>query len=95
MPVEEKKVMKMQNVILENRGKLNVSGVVDVLNFDDQTITIDTELGLLIVKGTDLRLNKFNLDNTELIVEGEINSLIYNDKGYGKKGESILTKIFK
>jgi sporulation protein YabP len=95
MPVEDKKVMKMQNIILENRGKLNVSGVLDVLNFDEQTVTIDTELGLLIVKGTDLRLNKFNLDNTELIIEGEVNSLTYNDKGYGKKGESLLSKIFK
>ena len=45
--VEEKKMIKMQNVILENRNKLNVSGVLDVLNFDEQIITIDTELGIL------------------------------------------------
>ncbi len=50
----------------------------------------------MIVKGDDLRLNKFNLENTELSVEGEIASLVYNDKSHpNKKGESVFTKIFK
>lgn len=94
--VEEKKMIKMQNVILENRNKLNVSGVLDVLNFDEQIITMDTELGILIIKGSNLRLNKFNLESTDLNVEGNIVSLVYNDKSVSKKnGESLLTKIFK
>lgn len=94
--VEEKKMIKMQNVILENRNKLNISGVLDVLNFDEQIITIDTELGILIIKGSNLRLNKFNLESTDLNVEGNIVSLVYNDKSVNKKnGESLLTKIFK
>ncbi len=96
MIVEEKKMTKMQNIILENRNKLIVSGVLDVLNFDEQVITIDTELGILIIKGGNLHLNKFNLESTELNVEGDIVSLVYNDKTYSKKnGESLLTKIFK
>lgn len=96
MVVEDKKMTKMQNVILENRSKLTVSGVLDVLNFDEQIITIDTELGILVIKGSNLHLNKFNLESTELNVEGDIVSLIYNDKSINKKnGESLLTKIFK
>ena len=96
MVYEEKNITKMQNIILENRNNLNVSGVLDVLNFDEQMITLDTELGILIIKGDDLRLNKFNLENTELSVEGEITSLVYNDKSNaGKKSEGVLTKIFK
>lgn len=96
MVYDEKNITKMQNIILENRNNLNVSGVLDVLNFDEQMITLDTELGILIIKGDDLRLNKFNLENTELSVEGEITSLVYNDKSNaGKKNEGVLTKIFK
>ncbi len=41
---EDKNVMKMQNIILENRSLLSVSGVLDVLNFDEQMITLDTDL---------------------------------------------------
>lgn len=94
MPVEEKKRVCMHNVFLENRNKLNVTGVLDVLNFDEQVITVETEMGVLAVKGSDLKLNKYNLDDTELSIEGEITSLIYEDK-MNKKNESILAKIFK
>lgn len=44
MGYEDKDITKMQNIIMENRNKLNVSGVLDVLNFDEQMITLDTEL---------------------------------------------------
>ena len=44
MVYEEKNITKMQNIILENRNNLSVSGVLDVLNFDEQMITLDTEL---------------------------------------------------
>ena len=49
----------VQNIVLENREKLNVSGVNDVLSFDDQVVMIDTELGLLTVKGENIRINVF------------------------------------
>lgn len=39
----------VQNIVLENREKLNVSGVNDVLSFDDQVVMIDTELGLSLI----------------------------------------------
>ena len=94
MPIEEKKKICMQNIFLENRNKLNVTGVLDVLNFDEQVITVETELGVLIIKGCDLKLNKYNLDDTELSIEGEINSLTYEERT-SKKSESILAKIFK
>lgn len=86
---------KIQNIILENRNRLNVTGVIDVLNFDEEIITVVTELGVLIIKGSDLHLNRFSLDNTELSVEGEINSLSYSDKKVGSKNESVFSKIFK
>ena len=50
----------VQNIVLENREKLNVSGVNDVLSFDDQVVMIDTELGLLTVKGENIRINKLS-----------------------------------
>lgn len=92
--MDEKNIIKMQNVYLENRNMLNVSGVIDVLNFDEQLITLDTELGILIIKGSNLKLNKFNLDNTDLSVNGEITSMMYDDKP-NTRSESLFTKIFK
>lgn len=86
----------MQNLILENREKLSISGVNDVLSFDDQIVILETGLGLLTVKGENLRINKLSLDSEEVIVEGEINNLGYSERDIDRKGSnSFLGKIFK
>lgn len=86
----------IQNLILENREKLSISGVLDVLSFDDQIVILETELGLLTVKGENLRINKLSLDTAEVIVDGEIYNLGYSEKDLEKKsGGGILNKIFR
>lgn len=86
----------VQNLILENREKLSISGVLDVLSFDDQIVILETELGLLTVKGENLRINKLSLDTAEVIVDGEIYNLGYSEKDLDKKTSGgILGKIFK
>ena len=50
MTLEERKNMTtgvIQNLILENRGKLSISGVLDVLSFDDQVVMVETELRII------------------------------------------------
>ena len=72
MNIEERNNIKtgiIQNLILENREKLSISGVVDVLSFDDQVVMIETELGLLTVKGENIKINKLSIDTSEVIVE--------------------------
>ena len=102
MAIEEKKTSInannniIQNIVLENREKLSISGVLDVLSFDDQVVMVDTELGLLTVKGEKIRINKLSLDTSEVIIEGEISSLTYSQKNQEKNnGTSLLSKIFK
>lgn len=99
MTIDERKQMTsntIQNVILENREKLTISGVLDVLSFDDQIVILETELGLLTVKGENLRINKLSLDTTEVIVEGTICNLSYSEKNLDKKSNgSFIGKIFK
>lgn len=84
----------VQNLILENREKLNVSGVNDVLSFDDQVVIMETELGMLTVKGENLKINKLSIDTSEVIVEGSINNISYS--GHQTKSEGgLFGKIFK
>ena len=85
----------IQNIILENREKLTLSGITDVLSFDDQIIIVETDLGLLTIKGDNLRINKLSIDTTEVIIEGSINNLAYSNSEISKKGGNILNKIFK
>ena len=85
---------KFQNLILENREKLSISGVIDVLSFDDQIVILETELGMLTIKGEDLRINKLSIDTQDVIIEGNINSLSYSEKEK-RKNTGFLNKIFK
>jgi sporulation protein YabP len=86
---------KIQNVILENRKKLSISGVADVLSFDDQIVILDTNLGMLTVKGKDIRITKLSLDTTDVIIEGEIGSLVYSEKKEMPDSKTLLGKIFR
>ncbi len=85
----------IQNLVLENREKLSISGVIDVLSFDDQIVILETELGMLTIKGDNIRINKLSIDTTEVVLEGEITSMSYTDKELSKKDSSFLGKIFK
>ena len=85
----------VQNLILENREKLTITGVVDVLSFEDQIVIVETQLGLLTIKGEDLRINKLSLDSLEVIIEGQIFNLGYSDDNLKKNSVSLLGKIFK
>ena len=98
MTIEERKSMSsavIQNLVLENREKLSISGVLDVLSFDDQIVIVETELGLLNVKGENLRINKLSIDTSEVVVEGEIYNLSYSEKNLDKNKSSLLGKLFK
>ncbi len=90
--IEETKKLTnvIQNIFLENREKLNVSGVLDVLSFDDQIIIVETELGLLTIKGENLKINKLNIDTSEVTLDGMISSLSYSNSDSFKKNASRI-----
>ena len=66
------------------------------MSFDDQVVMVETDLGLLTVKGENLKINKLSIDTSEVIVEGDINYLAYSNKNEDRgKSQSLLSKIFK
>ncbi|HJJ12802.1 MAG TPA: sporulation protein YabP [Clostridiaceae bacterium] len=85
----------IQNIVLENRERLNVTGINDILSFDDQVVILSTDLGMLTVKGNELKINKLNIDESEVKIEGNISSMSYSQNSEESKGESFFSKIFK
>ena len=73
-----------------------ISGVVDVLSFDVREVLLETELGMLMIKGVDLHISRLTLDKGEVDVEGKVDSLTYSEQdSFVKKSESFLGKLFK
>lgn len=94
--MEENKRNSFQNIVLENREHLTLTGIVDVFSFDDQMIIIETELGLLTIKGDNLKINKLNLETSDFVVDGKIDSISYSSSDLTtKKSKGLLNKIFK
>ena len=87
---------KAHKVRLGSRKTGNFSGVVDVLSFDVSEILLETEEGMLLIKGNDLHVNRLSLEKGEVDIEGKIDSLAYSEiKDYGKQAESFLGRLFK
>ena len=77
---EEKRSLGADNLILEERGSLTVTGVSDIDSFDDQTVVVYTELGELTVRGSGLHINRIDVEVGELNLEGQIDSLSYSEQ---------------
>lgn len=88
MEETKKNLNVIQNIILENREKLTISGVLDVLSFDDQIIIVETELGLLTIKGENLKINKLNIETSDVTLDGLVSSLSYSNSDSMKKTTS-------
>lgn len=81
------------HVILEGREQLSVSGVEEVESFDENTIVMVTSQGTLVVRGEGLHIEKLSLDGGDLKVDGDVDSLTYEDSGREKGG--FFSRLFR
>ena len=94
--MEEKAGMKGHRINFNARKSGTITGVVDVLSFDLNEILLETEQGMLMVKGTDLHVNRLNLEKGEVDVDGKIDSFTYSEAANtAHKNESLLTRLFR
>ena len=82
------------HVVLEERRSLTVSGVEDVERFDESSIVLSTSRGAMVVSGDGLHIEKLSLDGGDLKVEGEIDSISYEDDQAGGKG-GFLARLLR
>ena len=86
--METTAVQKSHKLVLNNRKTGLVTGVLDVLSFNLNEILLETEQGMLMVKGTDLHVNRVNLEKGEIDLSGNIESISYSDiQSPGKQAE--------
>ena len=82
--VKQKRLHKMH---MENRNKLEMTGIVDVISFDLNKVTI---------KGANLHVSRLSVEKGELDIDGTIESYAYSEvNSYAKKGESMLGRLFR
>ncbi|HOA33897.1 MAG TPA: sporulation protein YabP [Clostridiales bacterium] len=90
---EEKRTGMPHNLVLENRRKLSISGVLDVDSFDESTIIVNTEMGELTIQGQDLHINNLSIETGEMCIEGSISTLHYSE--IEKRSGGFFSKVFR
>ena len=88
---------RTHKVTMTNRRTCTINGVNDVLSFDVHEILLETEQGMLMIKGDELHVNRLTLDKGEVDVDGKIDSFTYSDVATAgsRQNESFLTKLFR
>lgn len=91
-----RKPIGIHKIQVISRNHANITGVSDVLSFDAGEILLETEQGILMIRGGELHVNRLTLEKGEVDVDGRIDSLTYSDDtGYGKSAGTFISKLFK
>ncbi len=80
-------------VHIDNRERIEITGVTKVDTFNEDDVILHTVMGVLNIKGKNMKVNKLNVDTGDMLIEGMVYSMHYLSKDR-EKG-SILKKLFK
>lgn len=93
--MDNRMVVKTHRAVLVNRKSVTLTGIIDVISFDLNEVLLETELGMLQIKGKDLHVNRLSVEKGEVDVEGTLDGFTYTDtSAYENKGQSLIGRLF-
>ncbi len=99
MYIEEPREKPVSNaphkVVIDSREKIIITAVEDVDSFNEVEIILLTNHGFITVTGEDLHINKLNLEDGQLVVEGKIQSIDYADHEEQRTKRGMFSKMFR
>lgn len=90
--IEGASIRRTHAIHIEDRALMSVSGVKDVDSFNEQAVRLLTELGELCIEGANLRISKLNLEDGQVLIEGEILALEYSE---AEERGSVFSRLFR
>ena len=84
------------SISINERKNIVVTGVKKIDSFDDEEFLMETTMGYIIIKGSNLEIIKLDTYQGNVSIKGKINSLSYMETGNKKeKEEGLFSKLFK
>lgn len=94
--MEQNNIARTHKLSLDNRKQMNLTGIKDVVAFDLTQVLLESTLGMIHIKGNDLKVTRLSIEKGEVNIGGTIDSIVYSDvKAYGEKGKSIIKRMFR
>ncbi len=93
--VEEIVMYGNHEVKLIDRREISLSGIKKITSFDAEEFLLESNMGIILIKGTNLEIMKLDTHDGHVKIKGKINSFSYLDNKDKNKEESLLSKLFK
>lgn len=82
-------------IVIEERENIVITGVSEVISFDEENVVCDTEMGALCIHGSELRIARLDLDAGVLEAKGNFDSAEYTELNIFEQKGGLLKKIFR
>jgi sporulation protein YabP len=79
MDMGDAQLVLPHRLVLNERSTLTMTGVTEVVSFDETAVILHTGLGTLLVQGKDLKLKTLQPDGGQVVVNGKISALSYEE----------------
>ena len=86
MTAEKQVADNRHTLLVEGRTRMVVTGVTDVLGFDESLVSMETAAGSLSVRGEGLHVEELNLEHGRIVLTGEITALEYGEETGARTG---------
>ena len=84
-----------QEVKVVDRSIISLSGISKIVSFDDQEFLMESNMGMILLKGEGLEIVKLDTHDGNVKIKGKLNSYAYIENVKKQSGESFLSKLFK
>lgn len=94
--MDEKTEIRPHSLLMQDRSSVSLTGVREMISFDEEQVLMDTDMGLLTIKGKDLHISRLTVEKGEVDIEGSVDSIIYSsNESYRKAGQSLIGRLLR
>ena len=88
--------IRPHRITIQDRKTAGITGVSDCVSFDENEVVLDTDMGLLTIRGKELHVNRLTLEKGEVDLDGTVESFAYSsNEALRRSGESLFARLFK
>lgn len=80
---------------ITDRSVMSLSGINKITSFDDQEFLMESNMGIILLKGEGLEIIKLDTHDGNVKIKGKLVSFAYIENVKKNKEESLISKLFK
>lgn len=94
--MEQNNIIKSHKLSVDSRKRTCLTGIKDVVAFDMNQVLLESCMGMVLIKGNDLKVTRLSLEKGEIDIDGHVEGVTYSEvKDYGEKSKTLLKRMFK